>query len=108
MGTGSGHSRPDLGIANGRPVSVPVFHTKGDPLVHRPHRFPLLLALLFLPVAPGCASWRQGPVVDYRPPFGPDAHAIVYVCDGAGNFRATSAALRKGVVAEKLPLYIKT
>jgi pimeloyl-ACP methyl ester carboxylesterase len=76
--------------------------------VHRLPRLPLLLALLCLPVAPGCASWRQGPLVDYRPPFGPDAHAIVYVADGAGNFRAMSSALRKAVVAEKLPLYVKT
>jgi pimeloyl-ACP methyl ester carboxylesterase len=76
--------------------------------VPRPLCLPLLLALLCLPGPIGCASWRQGPLVDYRPPCGPDAHAIVYVADGAGNFRATSAALRKAVVAEKLPLYVKT
>src|SRR2546421_5603725 len=61
-----------------------------------------------MPAPSGCASWRQRPVVDYRPPHGPDSHAIVYVADGAGDFRATSAALRRAVVADKLPLYVRT
>lgn len=66
------------------------------------------LALVSLVAVAGCASWRQyRPEVDGRcRPAHP--RAILFVVDGAGDFRATSRALNKAIAAEELPIQLET
>jgi pimeloyl-ACP methyl ester carboxylesterase len=53
----------------------------------------------------GCASWRQ----DIREPTCPlQPRGLVYVANGAGDFRATSDALRQVIAEAGLPLQVET
>ena len=54
---------------------------------------------------PGCASWSQDIQQSVRVA---KRSGIVYVADGAGDFRATSAALRQVIDETGLPLQVET
>lgn len=65
----------------------------------------LLLALPVIFMASGCAFSRNEVITGTHP-----AHpcGVVFVADGAGDFRMLSHSLRKAITAEKLPLLVKT
>ena len=65
----------------------------------------LLLVLPVLSLLSGCALSRHEVVTATRPehPCG-----VVYVADGAGDFRMLSHSLRKAIATENLPLVVKT
>src|SRR5215813_5567013 len=74
-------------------------------VVSLPKQSLLLLVLPVLSLFPGCALNRHEVVTATRPehPCG-----VVYVADGAGDFRMLSHSLRKAIAAENLPLVVKT
>jgi len=65
-----------------------------------------LAALTFLATS-GCTSFQQQHV-SVTPPTSLPAGGVVFVADGAGDFRATSEALRRAIAAEHLPLALRT
>jgi pimeloyl-ACP methyl ester carboxylesterase len=70
---------------------------------------PVFSGLLLLFLA-GCGTMTSSrrPVTDtVPPPPRPPAHAIVFVLDGIGDYRATSGTLRHVVLADGLPLHVE-
>jgi hypothetical protein len=69
--------------------------------------FPLLLIVTFLaPMAcAGCVTFSNELCPVAQPTF---PRGVVYVADGAGDFRATSAALERAAAEEKAPLQVQT
>ncbi|MCS7045004.1 MAG: lysophospholipase [Gemmataceae bacterium] len=63
------------------------------------------LGLLILGVLPGCLVLRRLPPTTVAD--GP-AHGVVFVADGAGNFKATSKALRDVLERDRLPFHVVT
>lgn len=68
-------------------------------------RSSLLSLLLLVPI--GCAGFRQEAML---PPAGPMAgeRGFIFVADGAGNYQATSIALRQALVESCIPLRVVT
>jgi len=66
----------------------------------------LLMIVTFPTVGVGCATLGNDAYKAARPSGSP--HGIVYVADGAGDFRATSEALRSVLAENGVPLEVRT
>jgi len=64
-------------------------------------------ALATLLAASGCASCNHDRLALTLPESLRGSEALILVADGAGDFRATSQALRQAIAAEKLPLTLE-